>query len=246
VRPGRRGELLEVPEGPPLGILEDVIWRERTLPLPTSSTLVLYTDGLIERRSRPYSTGEQQLLDLCERLPDTTADHLADTLLTLAGVGAAEQHDHPAEPTEDDTALLLLRWPGDTGTGTGTGEHVRTLPVTPSSAVIARWYVDDLLLSWGVADDSREIAVLLTDEVVANAARHAHRTIQLGVTAREGDVLVEVFDDSHREPSLSAPELDATSGRGLRLVDALATAWGVRTSQGDLGKTVWFTVDLKC
>jgi anti-sigma regulatory factor (Ser/Thr protein kinase) len=255
VTPGRPGELLEIPGGPPLGVLDDVTWRERTTPLPADATLVLYTDGLVERGDRPYAAGEQLLLDRAALLPDLVPDKLADALLAPAGMQTPEPRDGTTwdtawPPNEDDTALLLLRWragaagPDDEGEGAGAGDHVRSLPVAPASAVIARWYVDDLLRSWRVDTDTRETAVLLTDEIVANAVRHAHRTVRLDVSARRGQVLVEVFDDSHREPRLDGLPSDATSGRGLRLVNALATTWGVQMSQGDLGKTVWFTVSL--
>jgi anti-sigma regulatory factor (Ser/Thr protein kinase) len=259
--PGRSAELLEVPHGPPLGVLENVICRERTTPVAEDATLVLYTDGLIERRHRAYEAGEQRLLSLVTTLADVPADRFADAILELAGIEAPtlpSTPDHAWPGNEDDTALLLLRWrlsalydvPGPTaaaadpgaGNDHGQGNRVRTLPVTPASAVIARWYVDDLLRSWQIDAQTRETAVLLTDEVVANAVRHAHRTIRLDVSAERGQVRVETFDDSHREPSLGERLPEATSGRGLQLVDALATEWGVRTSQGDLGKTVWFTV----
>ena len=243
--PGAAGELLRIQPGPPLGALDHVIWRERTTSVPARTTLLMYTDGLIERRSRSYTSGEQSLLAAAPALEHTDVNRLADGVLALAGIPST-RGDH--RPVEDDTAVLLLRW--DVASGGEeppapqhvSGLHVRTLPVTPSSAVIARWYVEDLLTCWGVPEQTRETAVLLTDEVVANAVRHAHRTVRLDVSADDAQVRVEVFDDSHREPRLTAPAPHATSGRGLGLVDAMSSGWGVLTSLGDLGKTVWFTV----
>ncbi|HEX2806348.1 MAG TPA: SpoIIE family protein phosphatase [Kineosporiaceae bacterium] len=236
---GAAGELLRIQPGPPLGALEQVIWRERTTLVESGTTVLMYTDGLIERRTRSYADGERSLLKGAAALDHHDVDRLADGVLAVAGIpGSSIQ-------VEDDTAVLLLRWTPQDTTEPGHGvTHVRTLPVTPSSAVIARWYVDDLLQSWGVPEPTREIAVLLANEVVANAVRHAHRTVRLDVTADHAQVRVEVFDDSHREPKLVETSPFATSGRGLSLVDALSSGWGVRTSAGDLGKTVWFTVDL--
>jgi anti-sigma regulatory factor (Ser/Thr protein kinase) len=61
----------------------------------------------------------------------------------------------------------------------------------------------------------RETTALLTDEIVANAVQHAHHIIELGVTDRTDNVLVE----------------------------ALASSWGVRPVTTGPGKIVWFTAD---
>jgi len=50
-------------------------------------------------------------------------------------------------------------------------------------------------------------------------------------------VRVEVSDDDSRLPVLADVDPDALGGRGLALIDVLATAWGVR--EEDVGKTVW-------
>jgi serine phosphatase RsbU (regulator of sigma subunit)/anti-sigma regulatory factor (Ser/Thr protein kinase) len=238
---GRPGQIVRIIPGPPLGVLDEVIWRERTTQLPEGSGLLLHTDGLIERRTRSYADGEHHLLTGMSRLASDDVERLADGVLELADVPAGRAPGRSAgRPIEDDTALLLMRWRPSTGPEP---RYLRTLPVTPSSAVIARWYVEDLLASWGVETEVRETAVLLTDEVVANAVRHAHRHIRLDVGADDVRVRIEVFDDSHREPKLVQGPVTATAGRGLLLVDALAASWGVRSSEGDLGKTVWFIVD---
>jgi len=57
------------------------------------------------------------------------------------------------------------------------------------------------------------------------------------VSATTSSVRVEVSDDDSRLPVLAAPDPDALGGRGLAMVDLLASAWGVREEA--VGKTVW-------
>ena len=84
-----------------------------------------------------------------------------------------------------------------------------------------------------------ETAELLTDELVTNAIVHAHCKSYLFIRAVKGLVRVEVTDPDDQLPSMAAPDPDAPGGRGLVIVNGLASAWGVeRTGEG--GKTVWF------
>ena len=80
-------------------------------------------------------------------------------------------------------------------------------------------------------------AVLVTDELVSNANRHgdAPRACRLGLRDGGRSLLIEVDDSSPRQPRIRPPHTGG--GRGLVLVDRLATSWGVRNQSGD--KTVW-------
>lgn len=76
--------------------------------------------------------------------------------------------------------------------------------------------------------------------MVSNAYTHALSSVRIWVEYR-GEVLrVEVADDSPVLPQLREESLDATGGRGIMILDALAAAWGVRIA--DPGKVVWFDV----
>jgi hypothetical protein len=57
-------------------------------------------------------------------------------------------------------------------------------------------------------------------------------------------VTVEVLDESSSVPVLATSRNDPRSGRGLVIVDALASRWGYRPSQS--GKSVWFTLFADC
>jgi anti-sigma regulatory factor (Ser/Thr protein kinase) len=84
-----------------------------------------------------------------------------------------------------------------------------------------------------------ETAELLTDELVTNAIVHAQCKSYLFIRALRGSVRVEVTDPDDRLPAMAAPDTDALGGRGLVIVNGLASAWGIERA-ADGGKTVWF------
>ncbi|QWZ10093.1 ATP-binding protein [Nocardioides panacis] len=91
----------------------------------------------------------------------------------------------------------------------------------------------------GLPDESVEVVLLLVSELVTNAVRHGSGPVGLHVAWGNGTVRVEVHDQSPEWPVVRAVDRDALDGRGLILVDGLATGWGVMA--GKPGKTVWFT-----
>ncbi|WET77431.1 ATP-binding protein [Amycolatopsis sp. QT-25] len=80
-------------------------------------------------------------------------------------------------------------------------------------------------------------AVLVADELISNAHRHgdAPRTCRLELTHEGRYLRIEVDDASPRQPRPRTP--DGSGGRGLMLIDRLASSWGVRN--GARHKTVW-------
>jgi hypothetical protein len=64
--------------------------------------------------------------------------------------------------------------------------------------------------------------------------------VRVTLESMENGLLVEVFDSSHRMPSLSDSAPESTDGRGLRLVDSVCETWGIREELD--GKTVWARV----
>lgn len=84
-----------------------------------------------------------------------------------------------------------------------------------------------------------ETAQLLTDELVTNAVIHAHSKHYLFIRAAQDVVRIEVTDPDDRLPAISPPDTGALGGRGLVIVNGLASAWGVERGASG-GKTVWF------
>ena len=102
---------------------------------------------------------------------------------------------------------------------------------------LARTFVARTLRKWklGALVDDAQVVV---SELASNAVVHSRS--QIRVTLRSDGkfwVRIELRDDNPRLPVPVAFSPDATSGRGLSMVDALATSWGVGRQGG--GKTVW-------
>lgn len=112
-----------------------------------------------------------------------------------------------------------------------------TLPATPLTVRRARQYVADTVVGMGLGR-LRTTAELLTSELVTNALVHAGTEISLSIS-RSGDRLrVEVGDGGAMIPASAPPGHDGENGRGLQLIDAVATDWGVDPAEG--GKLIWF------
>ena len=105
----------------------------------------------------------------------------------------------------------------------------------------ARRFVEQSLTDWDLERLS-ELGALLTSELVTNAILHAHSAVELSLSLATDRVRIEVRDDGDGEPARRESVLEATSGRGLTLVDMLAIDWGV-VGHG-LGKSVWFELPL--
>ncbi len=113
---------------------------------------------------------------------------------------------------------------------------VQLRPV-PASAGIARRFVDTTLAGWGMAD-AAEMATLLVSELVTNAILHARSDVDVSLDASTRSLRVEVRDGSPVQPVLRHYEDDVMTGRGLSLVDAFSSSWGVQPLAA--GKVVWF------
>lgn len=100
----------------------------------------------------------------------------------------------------------------------------------------ARSFVRDTLADAGL-DAVSDDATLVVSELVTNALLHARPPVVVRVTARVDGARVEVEDASPSLPVRPLAKPDAMTGRGLRFVATLATAWGVEPTEG--GKLVW-------
>ncbi len=120
--------------------------------------------------------------------------------------------------------------------------EVRTvLTPHPTSVGAARRFVRDVLKTRRVDDGVVDTVELLTSEVVTNAIVHARSGPQLAVEVNDGVVRVAVRDLGPGLPVRRLGRLDDLSGRGVVIVEELATAWGVERERNG-GKRVWFEV----
>jgi anti-sigma regulatory factor (Ser/Thr protein kinase) len=215
---------IEVETGPPLGAGSS--WAERTTHLPAEALLLLYTDGLVEKRTWDIDEGIGRLERMLQALsPGVGPGRVLDTALELL----------PAGNRGDDVAALAALVPS---VGQTSNDHVeRLLPAQPMSVPLARSWAEDWLAAADLPADTVEAASLVVSELVTNAIRQADGPVRVRLAAEPGELLVEVFDSGHRLPIPSDGDPQSTRGRGLQLIDALCEDWGVREELR--GKTVW-------
>jgi anti-sigma regulatory factor (Ser/Thr protein kinase) len=120
-----------------------------------------------------------------------------------------------------------------------TGQH-RTLTSTPASAGTARRFVEGVLVAAGL-DGLAYTATLLTSELVANAVLHTNTPIEVVVRTVGDRARIEVHDGSAQLPVRKNYSTMSGTGRGLMLVERMATRWGAETT--DTGKVVWFELE---
>jgi PAS domain S-box-containing protein len=87
-------------------------------------------------------------------------------------------------------------------------------------------------------EDLTDTGQLLVSEVVTNALVYAATPIDVCVQVDEEGLLVQVGDGSRHWPEPRSYGLTAHTGRGLTMLEDMASAWGVVPAVG--GKTVWF------
>ncbi|MEU6710356.1 ATP-binding protein [Nonomuraea sp. NPDC046802] len=114
--------------------------------------------------------------------------------------------------------------------------HQRTA-LEPACVATARKFVDQTLGSWGVLEFAFD-AQLVVSELVTNAMRHGGGAVQLRLLSYQAELACVVTDHSRSVPLASTADVYAEFGRGLRLIDALCTAWGW-VSPGEARKQVW-------
>ncbi|MFJ8536017.1 SpoIIE family protein phosphatase [Streptomyces sp. NPDC093591] len=219
VAPDGTVEFVDLPSCPPLG-LGGMPFETVELELAEGSQLVLYTDGLVEDRHRDIDAGLDKLRTVLAdvgRPPEETCEAVLDALL-------------PARPG-DDVALLIAR------THTLGADRVAQweLPSDPAVVSRARVAVTGQLAAWGL-DDLAFTTELIASELVTNAIRHAHGSVQLRLL-RDRALICEVSDGSSTSPRLRRARSTDEGGRGLFLVAQLTERWGTRYTPN--GKIIW-------
>jgi serine phosphatase RsbU (regulator of sigma subunit)/anti-sigma regulatory factor (Ser/Thr protein kinase) len=222
-------EVLRVPPGAPIGV-GGVPFEAVELPAPAGATLLLYTDGLVESRSRDVWGGiellRERLHDAASVVSPPPLEPLCDEVLEILGPG----------DRDDDIALLAARFDGIAPSDVAYW-FLEPQAQTPGRA---RRLVRQALRRWDL-EEQLEAAELLVSEIVTNAVRYAERPITLRLLRT--DVLrCEVGDDAPLLPRMRHAAPEEEGGRGLYLVNRMAQRWGA-TRLG-AGKVVWFELPL--
>jgi serine phosphatase RsbU (regulator of sigma subunit)/CheY-like chemotaxis protein/anti-sigma regulatory factor (Ser/Thr protein kinase) len=214
--------------------------------LAPRDTLLLVTDGLVERRQENIDLGLKRLVEAASTWRGDL-DQLCDRVLREVGPGA---------DTSDDIALLALRLDpqnerydealglvdtdeavGRSGGGRGdapmTERHLGASFERNSREIArARSFVTDALQDWGLVADAASFE-LIVSELVSNAIVHGTGPISVDLSCADEVLRLEVSEDGgatvpHVEPR-------AIGGWGLYLVDEIADTWG---SEQRAGRTI--------
>ncbi|MBV9793060.1 MAG: SpoIIE family protein phosphatase [Actinobacteria bacterium] len=221
VQPDGSNEYLDVSPAPPLGVGEGPI-ESKQFTVEDGSLFVLYTDGLVENRTRDIDDGLGRLQKI---FSDSPAERSLEDLCKAMLDGVYADHQR------DDIAVLLARLsriPAD--------HHATwTLGRELTSVGQARSLIREPMERWGL-EDMIPITELLVSELVTNALRYSPGAVTLRIV-REGALVCEVGDNSAALPRLRQAGRDDENGRGLQVVSQFASRWGARRTR--TGKVVW-------
>ena len=118
----------------------------------------------------------------------------------------------------------------------------RRLTRDQAAIVDARRMVVEQLRAWDIPEELINEIALTAHELVANAFVHAVPPVDIRIIHAGSELIVEVDDRSPDRPQRRYSTPDAEHGRGLQVVDALATQWGTRLHPTT--KTVWSSHDI--
>ncbi|MEE4543052.1 SpoIIE family protein phosphatase [Streptomyces sp. V4-01] len=221
-----RLEPLDVVAGAPLGITPASGTNSSTV-LPPGATLMFYTDGIHVPGTGDVPAAALRLLASA----DGDLEELADGLVAAAADG------------RDDLALLLARYEGAVA---GASRRIEQLEIPRHDlrgVADARRFVRTCLERWDTPEIS-EALEMITSEAVTNALIHADSDVDVRMREYDDRVRLEVRDSDAHPPLPSAmsvsdedEQAQAEHGRGLVIVDSLASTWG--SSPHGRGKTVW-------
>ncbi|MBB6118181.1 SpoIIE family protein phosphatase [Nocardiopsis algeriensis] len=264
------------------GAGEDIVYHQANLQLPAGATLLLYTDGLVNRAPGGEADHERAMARLVERVAE-----VADK--DVEQIAEAALHSVPGDRV-DDTALMVVRADSER-----LALREGWFRSEASTVGEARHLAASTFKDWEMDRDQAELACLLVSEIVTNVVIHAtphpvHREFTSGgvrdselpfdqggaddefdedwsdlleavAETEEGEaedpekkefllrirrgasrVWVEVFDNDLRLPRIRSAAADDEGGRGLYLVDQLASRWGARPTPD--GKAVWFEMPM--
>ncbi|MFF7253483.1 SpoIIE family protein phosphatase [Streptomyces microflavus] len=190
----------------PLAVRPGTVRPEAECDVPARATLLLYTDGLVERRRRPLTTGIDRAGEAVQEGRESAVDDLATQVMERLA---------PAGGYDDDVALLLYRHPAPLE---------MTFPAESEQLAPVRKALRSWLAQCDVPPQTVQNVLVAAGEACANAIEHGHRhspgePIRLRAEALVDDLHLSVMDTGNWKPP--QPELNAHRGRGVTLMRAM-------------------------
>jgi PAS domain S-box-containing protein len=203
LRPDGTTEYLEGGRSVPIGAYPDAEYEEETTTLETGSTLLLYTDGLVERRGSTLTEGFEVLARSVAGPPGALSPLMDRVLATV-----------PAEERSDDIALLAVRLEPAL-------DRLRLrFDADPSAVPKMRAAVREWLARQGTGEAAIQSVLVACGEACTNAILHPKdpdpRVIELEAEMVDGTIQITVRDFGSWRPPGDRPD----RGRGLGLMRA--------------------------
>jgi serine phosphatase RsbU (regulator of sigma subunit)/anti-sigma regulatory factor (Ser/Thr protein kinase) len=212
IAPDGEATFLELTGGVALGVTRERPYHAESHPLPAGGTVLLYTDGLVERRGESIDAGLERLRGAADG--KTSVDDLC---------AAVVEHIVP-EPRVDDVAFIAARIPplGDRLAG--------RWAATPDSLAPIRSLVRRWLRSHGAADTETYDITVACQEACANAIEHAYGPGRADFTV-DGEVVDGEVRLTVRDRGRWRAPRGEHRGRGLALMRALMDDVDVRANE---------------
>ena len=197
-----------------------------------AEAIVLFTDGLFERRHEPLDAGLERLRRVAEDHATLPSAILSDALLAASGDRAAD--------VKDDTVVIVVR-----RVGSVPGRcYADVLPADGAELRAARQRFGEWLATLSLPAERHSDLLLAVNEAMGNAIEHgsdarADRVIQVEAGVRGAQLLISVTDSGRWQEREAA---SADRGRGLLIMRRLVNK--VEIGRGARGTTVTLEVDL--
>lgn len=208
--------LLDQAASPPLGWADPATITDARLTVPSQVTLLMYTDGLVERRGRNIDEGIARVTELLAERPELAADEASDRLI--------EEIIAPLAAT-DDVAVLLVRV-------SGVPSVVKIeIPSDPSTLRELRARLRTWLTRRGVDKAQLTDTIIAVSEACNNAMEHAYvdRDGPIRLTLEHGARALRISVED--EGAWRAPSHDPTRGRGMMIMEGTMNTVNVRRSE---------------